>query len=202
MEKTMDIIAFVSGYSKCTTSSAKESYLNRTIKVNNYVSYMTKIDEATKIVNASSYQAVVDENGNYKSKNIRISSPIRFALTMMEIIDLYTNISVDITKFLEEFDALNSLGVIEKIIAKIPESEITEFNTVVSMVYDDFIINENEIHRFIESQVSRLANVLNFITKASEPALEKIAEKVSSIDDSDIEKLSNKLIKVIDKVIK
>lgn len=202
MEKTMDIIAFVGGYDKCANGTAKDAYINRTLKVENYISYMRKMDEATKIVNASSYQVIIDEDGNAKRGNIRINSPIRFALTIMSMVDLYTNISIDVSKFLEEFDMLNRFGLVEKIMAKIPESENAEFNTIVSMTYDDLMTNENEIHRFIESQVQRVTDVLSFITKASEPVMAKLAEKISAMDEADIEKLGNKVNKIIDKVVK
>ncbi len=207
MDKDYTVEQFVKKYKENSTDDAKQEFLHNSVKTEKYLSYNSKIVLAKKIVENSSYavepviengEILKDENGNVKfeqTKKLQIDSNRREILFIYTILQHYTNIEMDGVKILEEFDMLNEAGLIDKIIAMIPEREIAEFDAVVKRTFADFMENNYETHAFIINQVQRVADVLNMV-------LTPIAQKIADMPDGELEKISDKIIKFAEKKMK
>ena len=165
-------------------SADKKNFFSQ-IKVEDYIPYLTKVEIANRIVEATCV----------KDGFVKMDSPTKYMIYCRSIIDLYTNI-----KFAEkadeneddntlgllmvaEFDALNSRGLFEKIFSKISDKELTEFNTVLDMVSGDLMTNKYEPHSYFNDLLSRLSDVLttfsNTFDKVDIDNLSKIIEVVN-----------------------
>ena len=78
-------------------------------------------------------------------KFVKVNSASRYLFFVMRLIDLYTDIEINQDKVWEDYDKLNEVGAINTLIAAIPESEYSEFSTLLNMKMDDFRDNEYSI---------------------------------------------------------
>ena len=121
MDKIITVKEFVDGYKKQTddVTNKKEKYIKKFVG-NNYVNYATKLSVADQIVQLSSTNQVDGQvNGQ-----IKINSSLRYLLYVFNLIDLYTNITVDFSNILEEYDLLEEQGLVDELIRLMPQREV------------------------------------------------------------------------------
>ncbi len=203
VNKNFTVPEFVNQYNQ-TTEQMRPSFLDTHLMVEDYIGFNRKMTLADTIVKNSIYatepvmedgQVVKDENGDVKyhqTNRIQVNSCTRYILFVFTVIQTYTNINMDHAKMLDEFDLLNKEGLIEKIFEMIPKKEIDEMNKVVEKTYDDFMTNYYETHSFIANQVQRATAVLSVVLKP-------LAEKISAMDEKEIQKSVDKILKFADR---
>lgn len=194
MNKDFNIKDFVKEYEKQITEIDKTRFLKSKLKVDTYLSYADKVATAERIVKSSSYALIKNEDSGEleKTNRIKLNSPMRYVLFVMTIIDKYTNLEVNFSNVMPEFDYLNKNNLFEVIINKIGDKEVGEFNTVVEMILDDFMTNEYEFKNYISEALSK---VNEGIQKFS-PIINNIVDKIDSLSDKDMEKLSGWIDKI------
>ena len=141
----------------------KEAFAKKHITTE-YVPYAEKLTEALEISKRGTH-IVVNEKEIYK-KN---SPTIRY-LSMIRIISLYTDIEYQPDKSLEMYDALSKNGLMVLLLSSIPETELSEFMSLVDMCVNDIYENERDITAIVESKAEAIrlgANqLLNSMTNA------------------------------------
>jgi hypothetical protein len=154
--------------------------------------YADKLALAENIVKSSSY-AMVKEDGALKQTDIiALNSPMRYILFVMTVIDKYTNIEVNFKNIMPEFDALNFNGLIEVIFEKVGDREMSEFNSVVDMVLNDFMANKYQFKNYINDTLSK---IFEMVEKCA-PLIDNIANKLDSMSEEDAERLVGLLERV------
>ena len=194
MKKDFNIKDFVNGYVKNTNQSDRESYIRTKLKTLDYLDYSEKVLVAENIIGTTSYAIVSSEKDKQlkRTNKIKFNSPMRYVLFVMTVVNKYTNIEVDSSNAMPDFDLLNKNGLIEIIFDAIGEREITELKTIIDMVLQDFRENECNINSLITNQVESLFNAIeNFI-----PMIDKIIDKLKTIDEKEIDNISNKIEKI------
>lgn len=186
-ENAITIDKLIDGYSKRTSIKMKEEYLKAVIKVKPYVSYGVKMFLADNIIN----------NSCLKDGRVYIDSCKKYILYVFALIDTYTNIEITEKQWLFEYDALDSMGLIELILALIPEKEVATFKTILDMKHNDLMTNRYGTYAFIEDQVERIVDVTPNLTEAFIPLVEKLNEKLETLDENKIEKMLNKAIRLV-----
>lgn len=120
--------------------SAMETFIKKHVVVD-YIDFMQKDVVCTSIIKTTCYVKSGDKD------IVKINSIGRYMLFIMNLIKLYTDIDIefkdDIT--IQQYDKLNKVGAINTIISAIPESEYSEFSTILNMKMDDFRDNEYSI---------------------------------------------------------
>ena len=156
----MKLTAFLTAYIFRKSDDEKNNMVKQHIK-NEYVPYEKKVSVADAIVRNSYWQKEKDEKGNEYEK-LHVNSSAKYMMTCMAVVDLYTDIERQKNdgKMLDDFNALNSLGILDKIISNIDSRELKEFNMVIQMACDDVIANEFENHAFISKQVNRFGKLI------------------------------------------
>lgn len=112
-----------------------EDFINKHI-VRNYIGFIEKNVYCDTIIESTCYV----KDGN--KKIIKMNSPLRYLFFTMRLIDLYTDIDIDKSNIIAEYDKLNEAGIIEVLINVIPSSERAEFSTILNMKMDDLQDNE------------------------------------------------------------
>lgn len=187
MKKSFKVKEFVDKYEAQINVADKEKFLRTSLKTDNYMEYSEKVLIADNIVKSCSYAISKDENGTLsKTNQIAINSPMRYVLFAMTVVNKYTNIEVDFSKIMPQFDMLNRNGLIEIIFAKVGEKEIAEFNTVVGMVLDDFMKNEYEFRNYIGGMLTKMGGLVQQVS----PIIDNIVNKIDNLSEDDAEKLT------------
>ena len=192
MNKDFNVKSFVEEYEKCSNNDDKAKFLKSKLKTEKYMSYADKLAYADNIVKSSSYAMIKEEGKLKQTDRIVLNSPMRYILFVMTVVDKYTNIEVNFKNVMPEFDALNSNSLIEVIFGKIGDKEMAEFNTVVDMVLNDFMANKYQFKNYINDTLSR---VYDLVEKCV-PLIDNIANKLDSMSEEDIQRLSGLLGKV------
>lgn len=195
MQKDFSVKSFVEEYEKIPKASTTEAekFLRSKLKTEKYLPYADKVSAADYIVVSSSYAIVKDGDELVQTDVIKVTSPMRYVLFVMTVIDKYTNIEVNFKdNIMSEFDALNSNGLIEVIFSKIGDKEVAEFNTVLGMVADDFMANKFEFKNYVSEIVSKFADVAG----KSIPLIDKIVNKLDNLTEEDEKKLSGFIGKI------
>lgn len=186
-ENGITIDKLIDGYLKRTSVKMREEYLKAVIKVKPYVGYGTKMFLADTIIKTSCLN----------DGQIYIDSCKKYLLYIYTLIDVYTNIELSTKDLMIQYDRLDSIGLIEPILALIPEKERVTFKTILDMRQDDLMTNRYGTHAFIKEQVDRLTNVSYEFSKAFAPLVEKLSEKIETLDENKIEKMLNKAMKLM-----
>ena len=118
--------------------TAMESFIKKHITTQ-YVDFIIKEAYCENIMKATCYK----KDG--ERKFVKVNSASRYLFFVMRLIDLYTDIEINQDKVWEDYDKLNEVGAINTLIAAIPESEYSEFSTLLNMKMDDFRDNEYSI---------------------------------------------------------
>lgn len=194
MNKDFKVIDFVNEYEKQVGEPDKTKFLKTKLKVENYLPYSEKLVTAELIVKNSSYAIVKnEENGALiKTDRIKINSPMRYILFVMNVVNKYTNLEVNFKDVLPEYDALNKNGLVEVIFAKIGDKEVGEFNTVTEMILDDFMSNEYQFKNFVSEKLSQANEMMRKVA----PHIDNIVNKLDNLTEDDV----NKLFGVFEKI--
>lgn len=192
MNKDFNVKSFVEEYEKQSTDADKAKFLRGKLKTEKYMPYSDKLTHAENIARHSSY-AMIKEDGVLKQTNrIALNSPMRYILFVMTVVDKYTNIEVNFGNIMPDFDALNLNGLIEAIFEKVGDKEVAEFNTVVEMVFNDFMANKYQFRNYIDDTLLKVSGIV----EKCAPLIDNITNKLDSMSEKDIEKLSGLLGKV------
>lgn len=179
--------SFCEKYNGTNVEQTKKTLIEKVMNPH-YVSYEMKITICEKIIENSYYQNT--ENNGIEVKRLHINSPAKYMLYCLWLIKLYTNIEIDFSKSLKEFNLLNESGLLDVILNHIPEREFKEFRMILDMVENDVMQNEYETHAFISNQVERFGELTG---RVLEPALNKLGEVLENMDEKTIDKMINKL---------
>lgn len=160
----------VSDITSIAGENIRKKYIDDNVKTVEYVPYVEKIVIAQDIVNKTAF----------KDGEVHFNSPLAYLFYILKLIERWTNIEIDATKLTEEYDALNKLGLVEVIVAKIPESEKNEFDTVYQMVLDDVSRNELSTKYVFEQAIVKLGKGIGeFVT----PLIDQLAKAESAIEE-------------------
>lgn len=140
--KNISLDAFLREYSVAAKQqeSAIKSFIKKHITTN-YIKFLDKYAWCESIIEASCFT---------KSGDVRVfksNSVFRYVGFIMRMIDLYTDIKIDFEDghFISQYDELNKVGAIDYLVGGIPESEYTEFSTILNMKLDDIRDNEYSV---------------------------------------------------------
>lgn len=197
----MKVKEFVEGYNKIAIENLKKKYITDNIEVNSYISFVDKSSLCQRVINATTFE--YDEDGK-RTENISINSVSRFLIFTMSVIDVYTNLEVDMNNVTKEYDLLNENGLIELFINSdpngssiIPLKEYSEMQAILNMTLDDTLQNNMSTQAFIQNQVTRFGTLIG--TTLS-PIMDKLADVVAGMDEKTIDKLGSKIEKLLKKV--
>ena len=174
------IYELLEGYKKRTSDKLKDEYLKAVINITPYISYGTKIVLARDIINVSCLN---------NKKDVEIDS-----CNIYTLLSNYTNIEMSEKDIFVQYDLLDSNDLLEKILSLIPEKEIATFKTVMEMKQNDLMTNKYETHAYISK---KLNDLYLEVSKIIMPFIEKLGNKMDSLDEKQIEKAINKALRVI-----
>ena len=176
--KTISIKKFVNEYAK-RVPQMQETYIKENLVITPYVPFVKKDVLADKLVDISTYvfEDYTKEDGTIgrrKTDKIKVNSTAQYLLFCRLIIENYTNLTVETEGFHEEYDALKSSGLLDKLMVStetrpslIPMDEIAELRVLIDFKQKDAIFNATEIHNYIGSQIEKIWNSSWCNTKAS-----------------------------------
>lgn len=156
MSERINVVEFCEGYDNCTNATARKNYLKK-LEIIPYIKYEHKVVLANQIINSSCYD-------QEKPNKVKIDSPGRYMLYVFTLLKTYTNLDMDNTRMLDDFNELNRRGLVDIIIGLIPEAEKNEFDKMVAMVYEDFMTNYYEIHGFVTNTLEKLSVLTDAIS--------------------------------------
>lgn len=193
----MTVKEFVDGYKK-TSDNLKNRYIKEKLEIKSYINFVDKCNLAERVIKASTYEKDIDGKD---TGNIKINSISRYLLFTLSIIDMYTNIDVDFSHSIDEYDLLKSNNLLELFIGSenqlIPESEYFEVQAILNMTLDDTIQNNMSTQAFIQNQVTRFGTLIGITFS---PIMDKLADSINGMDESTVEKIGNQIEKMLKRI--
>lgn len=138
----MTIEKFIDGYNKSTN---KEGYVKKHI-LNEYVPYLTKIEDCEIIANTSCYKKNNDQIIYHKD------SVIEYILFVLCLLQRYTDLELSDDKF-NDYDLLNKNNLIEIITNFINEYEYSQYRNILKAKTNDIHINETNIVSWMNNKI-------------------------------------------------
>lgn len=178
---------------KRNSQNAKDVIM-KTIEVKNYVSYVMKEVTARQIIQTSHFiyptDSDISEMTNEEIQELKgipsINYSKQYLFTALMLVDLYTNIDVDFSKGVNEYDKLAEYGIMNYIINNIPDSEIQEFRMLIDYEYETYFqkyhSTQSYINRKFNETESMVMEMMNLITdNISKLATENNKKKVNEV---------------------
>lgn len=193
MKEKISVKNFCEGYDKINSKETKKRYIKDALEITPYLSFATKETLATNLVDVTmfEYENYTDENNEIrrrKTNKVKVQSSLQYLFFCRIIIESYTNLIIDTQGFLDEYDMLNQRGLMDEIIARIPENEINELKMICDMKKDDVIFNYGTPHAFINQQVENLGNILSV---ALTPVIKEAITEINNLSKEDVGELVN-----------
>lgn len=110
-----------------------------------------------------------------------MDSPKQYLINVFALMQAYTDLEVNPEAWTEDYDQLNELGLVNRIVQMIPETELVEFDTIRNMVYSDFLENRASLRSWFSRK-------LDGAKKGFEAWLNKAAERLDKIDWDEFQK--------------
>lgn len=206
----MKIKEFCEAYRNIATDSLKAKYVKENLEIKEYVPFIEKCTAIERLINVTMYQHedyIDTTDGSTKRRrtnNVKVNSLSQYLLFCRTVIEKYTNLEVETEGFYEEYDELKRCGLLDKLMVGtettlplIPTSEIAELRSMIDMLRNDTLTNYANPQSYIANQVERVSTILSVTLK---PVMDRIATAIESMDEKDIEKLTNKVEKIMKRV--
>lgn len=179
----MTVKDFVEKYT-ATSAEGKYDFIRSCIK-NIYIPYATKIDICNKLIETTSRKENINGEKMFCQK-----TPAKYMLLRLTLINLYTEIEVDMENGLSEFDLLEENDLTEDIICKIPAKEADRFANIISMIEKDCYENERTVFAIVSNISYKIQNVFRTFGKLLGDALndKDMPEELKEV----LEKIRNK----------
>lgn len=166
------------------TDNLREKYLKENLKVKEYIPISEKITKAKSIVRFGMH----DKDGEY-----RADSPSTYILYTLVKLDTWTNLDIDFAGDTmgvdEQYDALDKLGLIEKIFAMLPEKDISEFDVIYTMVLNDVKENELSTKYVVEKTIAKFGTAFGeFVTPLLDQVLAQLPSEEKTEPDIEVVK--------------
>ncbi len=202
----MKIFEFVEKYDAIATESLKNDFIKDNVIFVDYIPFIKKDALAQKLIDVSmyEYEDYTDKSGKVnrrKTDKIKVNSVVQYLLFCRIIIENYTNLEVETDGFFEEYDALKQSGLLDKLMVGteiaaplIPQSEISEFKTIIDIKQKDLLYNATEIHNYVNSLVERFGDIIDVLAK---PIMDKAIEQMGDAEKNTDDVKGNNFLEVI-----
>lgn len=184
-------------YSKLGNETLKKQCLNK-IKITPYVPVLRKDTLADIIARRTvfEYENYIAEDGTTKTRstgNVKVNTFIGYMLFIRTVIEEYTNLKIDKEHFDQDYDALKTSGLLNKLMSGedslIPCEEIAELNTIIDMKKSDLLTIESSLDIFVARQINRIKDLGSAILP---PLVEAISDKLDKIPQESWDKILDK----------
>ena len=172
--KDITVQEFINTYNKKESDKEKQDYIKSMVKIE-YMPINTKMTLAEKIVENAYWKDVE------KKDIVSVSSPVRHVLHVYTIINNYTYVHMDNKTMAEDYDSLNMKGLAVELIKAIGE-DVAEFTAIEEMTAQDFMTNNYGTKAFIQSQVTRINDVLQQVDTTLAPVFVEAMKDMSKED--------------------
>ena len=134
-----------------------------------YVKYTEKVADCRNIVKTT-FEIMGD-------KKFCVDSPAQFVIFVMNLIYRYTDIDRS-KSVVVDFEFLDEIDLVNKILEKIPERELSSYNTILNMCKDDYISNNRDLASFLETKINSISTFANAILEATDTATKDLDDKI------------------------
>ena len=172
--KDITVQKFINTYIKKESDQEKQDYIKSMVKIE-YMPINTKMTLAEKIIENAYWKDIE------KKDIINVSSPVRHVLHVYTIINNYTYVHMDNKTMAEDYDSLNMKGLAVELIKAIGE-DVAEFTAIEEMTAQDFMTNNYGTKAFIQSQVTRVNDVLKEVGTTLAPVFVEAMKDMSKED--------------------
>ena len=172
--KDITVQEFINTYIKKESDQEKQDYIKSMVKIE-YMPINTKMTLAEKIIENAYWKDIE------KKDIINVSSPVRHVLHVYTIINNYTYVHMDNKTMAEDYDSLNMKGLAVELIKAIGE-DVAEFTAIEEMTAQDFMTNNYGTKAFIQSQVTRINDVLKEVGTTLAPVFVEAMKDMSKED--------------------
>lgn len=155
---------FINNYN---TAVDKNKFLSDCITTK-YVKYTEKVADCRKIVNIT-FEIMGD-------KKFCVDSPAQFVIFVMNLIYRYTDIDRS-EMVVTDFESLDEINLVNEILEKIPERELSSYNTILNMCKDDYISNNRDLVSFLETKIDSMSASINAILEAADISIKDLNDK-------------------------
>lgn len=157
MEKKITIKEFVEKYSSLQSEKAKDAFIDSYMIKDAYVNIEEKMFLCDAIIKASSTH--IGEDGIEIYDKNSVLEYMSFSLVM---INNYTNIDADIDddEKLEMYNFLDKYNLIDKILEKIPQTELEKMNFVLKARKQDYYDNTRSLQSMFASAISTFTSLM------------------------------------------
>lgn len=177
----------------------QDKFIRDNIKIKQYIPFLTKVTYAETLAKTS----MIDQ----ESGNVHVNSAAGYLQFIRAVIQLYTDLEIEDNAFYEEYDMLQSSGVLNRLMmgAKngkeeippiIPVDDMVEFKNLVDMAKSDVMTNKAAPSAFIESQVDRFAMLTSTVLA---PMLDSVKDSIINLDDAKVKRWIKPLVTAINK---
>lgn len=184
MEKKITVENFIKEYKSFNKDRVQESAIKKHVWRNKYVPYEEKCAVCSGIVKAS-MTAKVNDRDVFKQ-----DTAAQYMLYTLNLINLYTDITINFSNGLAEFNMLEKEGITTLLLHELPAEEKMKMETILKMKLDDFYENERSFLGFIGNLADKYRSIFN---KFSDKLVEVIEnEESKELRDILKRKITNK----------
>lgn len=165
---------FITKFEKTEQDKIDEFLSNHIVA--SYVDYAEKLNDVKNITSIGNFDIVPSADGNDTEKRIyKRNTPIMYFLLKIRLLVHYTDIDIEEGEnSLEIYTTLEKLGILDRLIALIPETEIKKWNTLLDMVNNDIYMNERDFAGYLDTKVDAAGMMLDTMLSSLGDVISKL----------------------------
>lgn len=178
-------------YNNIKNAQMRDEFVKNNVKITPYIPVLRKDALADIIAKRCTleYENYIAEDGAMKDRpsgKVKVNTFTGYILFCRTVIQEYTDLEIDKEHFETDYDELKKSGLLDVLMngngSLIPQDELVEFNTILSMKKSDLIENETGIENVISKQIDRIEDLAN---AALTPLVNVLKKKLDGLSDED-----------------
>lgn len=188
--KKIKLNELIEKLNKRNSQNAKDVIL-KTIEIKDYIGYAMKEVTARQIIQTSHFIYPTDKNlndmDNKEIMNLKgvpsINYSKQYLFTALMLVDLYTNIEIDFSNGVNEYDKLAKYGIMDYIISNIEDSEIKEFRMLIDYEFQLYFQNHHSVQAYVNTKFNEMQLTLIKLVNSFTDGIQSIISDKTNLNN-------------------
>ena len=123
--------------------------------VKKYISFAEKLAKCTSLAQSTNE---VKLNPNTAAIHMQ-NTPSRYLCFTINLIKSYTDIVIPEETIVEAYDQLKESGAFDVLMMVLPQDDVKEYSTILTMCVDDYLANNRDLVSYFENRITEMAQM-------------------------------------------
>lgn len=123
--------------------------------IKKYIPFAEKLTKCTSLAQSSNEVRPTPDSPIIHMQ----STPSRYLCFTITLIKSYTDIIIPEESLIEAYDQLKESGAFDSLMLALPQDDVKEYNTILTMCVDDYLANNRDLVSYFENKIAEMTQL-------------------------------------------